>query len=227
MKSFANTLAVAASIASVSGFAVAGQLAVTSYDTPNGDGQASGGSYNYWDGTYTGSGAKTTDGAALSGGVGALTDGVVASQPWYNVSNDAGTGPYVGWLHGTTPDPTVTFHFASSVNVNEIQIQMDNTGVGGVDAPSQILIDGVATPFTAPGTIGVCGYHRAQSSRRHSHGAVRPERRELDLHQRSRLLRGRRCAGTRELGSDDRRDGHGGRDDAPAGGAGGLTSFLS
>ena len=29
------------------------------YDMPNGDGTASGGSYNYWDKFYTGSGATT------------------------------------------------------------------------------------------------------------------------------------------------------------------------
>src|ERR1017187_3056385 len=32
-------------------------LTVSSYDMPNGDGHAQGGTYNYWDGTYTGSGA--------------------------------------------------------------------------------------------------------------------------------------------------------------------------
>ncbi len=149
--------ALAAGAILLASLAHAGPLTVTSYDTPNGDGQASGGSYNYWDGAYSGAGAKTTDGAALSGGVGALTDGVVASLPWYDVSNDSGTGPYVGWFLPVTSDPTVTFHFGGSVDVNEIHIQMDNTGVGGVYAPSSILIDGVATPFTAPtfGTVGV------------------------------------------------------------------------
>lgn len=150
-------LAVAAGVMMSASLANAGQLTPTSYDTLNGDGHASGGTYNYWDGTYTGAGAKTTDGAPLTGGVGALTDGAVATLPWYDVSNIAGTGQYVGWLYAVTTDPTVTFHFGGSVDVNEIQIQMDNTGVGGVFAPSSILIDGVVTPFAAPtlGTVGV------------------------------------------------------------------------
>ena len=139
------------------GAAHAGQLSVTSYDTPNGDGQANGGTFNYWDANYTGSGAKTTDGAALTGGVGVLSDGVIATQPWYLVSNNAGTGPYIGWLVTPTPNPTVTFHLAGGGNVNDIQIQIDNSGVGGVFAPSAILVDGVSQAFTAPtlGTVGI------------------------------------------------------------------------
>jgi len=99
----ASTIAIAAVCCGLIPAAQAAQLAVSTYSTPNGDGQAHGGSYNYWDGTYTGSGSTTTDGAALSGGTGALTDGVISTQPWYNVSNVAGTGQYVGWLGGATP----------------------------------------------------------------------------------------------------------------------------
>jgi len=40
------------------------QLFATSYDTPNGDGQAHSGSFNYWDKAYTGAGMTTVDGAA-------------------------------------------------------------------------------------------------------------------------------------------------------------------
>ncbi len=136
---------------------LASQIAPTSYDTPNGDGEASGGSYNYWDLSYSGSGATSTDGAALTGGLGDLTDGVVASDFWYNVENGAGTGPYVGWYKPATPDPTLTFSFAGHPGISDIKIYIDNSYVGGVYAPDAILIDGVSQVFTAPpiGTIGV------------------------------------------------------------------------
>jgi hypothetical protein len=136
--------------------AAAAQVFSTGYDTPNGDGQASGGSYNYWDKAYTGAGATTTDGAALSGGKGDLTDGVVATDFWYNVETGAGTGPYVGWYHPVTPDPVVTFHFSGAPTIAGINIHIDNSYVGGVFAPGAILVDGVSQSFTGPaiGTIG-------------------------------------------------------------------------
>lgn len=132
-------------------------LSPTHYDMPNGDGQANGGTYNYWDAAYTGSGSATTDGAALSGGLGKLTDGVVATQPWYLVSNTLGSGPYVAWLAPKTANPTITFHFAATPKVTDIRVQLDNSGVGGVFAPTNILIDGVDTAFIppTPGTVGV------------------------------------------------------------------------
>lgn len=88
-------------LALAAGASQAAQLTVTSYDTPNGDGQAHNGTYNYWDTPYTGAGDKTTDGLTpgvtpLSGGTGKLTDGVIATLPWYDVSNAEGTGQYVG-----------------------------------------------------------------------------------------------------------------------------------
>lgn len=126
----------------------------TSYDMPNGGGQASGGSYNYWDLNYSGSGSTITDGAPLSGGSGDLTDGVIANNTWNNVENNAGTGPYVGWYSsglGGQLDPTVTFHFAGSPTITSINIHMDNSGIGGVLAPQTIFVDGVNTAFVAPG----------------------------------------------------------------------------
>lgn len=123
----------------------------------NGDGQASGGSFNYWDKAYTGAGATTTDGAALSGGLGDLTDGVVASDFWYNTENSAGTGPYVGWYDAVTPNPVITFNFAGATTVNGISIHVDNSYAGRVFAPGTILVDGVVQTFTAP-TIGTIGW---------------------------------------------------------------------
>lgn len=132
--------------------ALAVSVPVASYDMPNGGS----GSYHYWDLNYSGAGATSTDGAALSGGTGDLTDGVVAALPWYAVENGAGTGPYVGWYVGQTANPLVTFNFSGSPTITSMSIHVDNSFAGGVYAPGAILIDGVNTAFTAPagGTIG-------------------------------------------------------------------------
>jgi hypothetical protein len=144
--------AAAASLSSSAAYAAL--VPVASYSMPNGDGQASSGSFNYWDKNYNGSGATTTDGAPLTGGTGDLTDGVIASDFWYNVENSAGTGPYVGWIK---PNPLITFNFVGAPSIGQIDIHIDNSGVGGVFAPAAILVDGVSQSFTAPalGSIGV------------------------------------------------------------------------
>lgn len=140
----------------MAGSAQASQIYSTSYDTPNGDGNAAGGTYNYWDKNYSGAGATTTDGAALTGGSGDLTDGVVAAGIWHTVETGAGTGPYVGWREFYTSNPLLTFHFGGSPTINGINIHLDNSGIGGVFAPTAILVDGVSQAFTGPslGTIG-------------------------------------------------------------------------
>lgn len=137
-------------------------ITVASYDTPNGDGQASGGTYNYWDLAYSGVGTTNVDGAPLSGGSGDLTNGIVAADFWYNVENGAGTGPYVGWYTVSTLNPTVAFTLLNYADpgayfdVQQIDIHIDNSRVGGVFAPAAILVNGAPVAFTAPapGTIG-------------------------------------------------------------------------
>lgn len=138
------------------GSAQAALILPTSYDMPNGDGQTSGGTWNYWDVNYTGSGSTTVDGAPLSGGVGKLTDGVISTALWFNVSNDAGTGEYVGWRQTKTEDPLITFNFAGSPMIDTITVYIDNSEVGGVYTPAAILIDGLSRSFTAPaaGSVG-------------------------------------------------------------------------
>jgi hypothetical protein len=122
---------------------------------------------NYWDATYSNCSANecTTDGLSgsyLSGGLGKLTDGEVATQPWYDVSNAAGTGQYVGWL---SLDPTIDFNFGGGEVVNEVKLFVDNSHVGGVVAPVSIVIDGTtylnppsATP-SVPEIIDITGLH--------------------------------------------------------------------
>lgn len=133
-------------------------VAPTSYDMPNGSGTARSGEYNYWDAQYTGSGNKTTDGAYLSGGLGKLTDGIIAAKSWEYLIDPAnkiygtaenfdGTGPYVGWSWG---DPTITFHFSSAA-IKTMTFYVDdpagddfypNGGHGGVSAPFGFTVNG-------------------------------------------------------------------------------------
>lgn len=111
-----------------------------SYEMPNGYGQTSGGTYNYWDKAYTGLGNTSTDGAYLSGGLGDLTDGIVTSLNWYSIENSGGTGPYVGWVD---INPTIIFHFATSVNISSISIHADDSaGAGGVNLPFSVAFNG-------------------------------------------------------------------------------------
>lgn len=137
--------------------AMATSLVVTRYDMVNGGGQATGGSSNYWDLAYTGTGCTSCDYAALSGGVGDLTDGVVANDIWFPVESAAGTGPYVGWWDFHAPSPVVTFYLAGNPLVDSIAIHMDNSNFGGVLAPTSIKIDGQAHGFVAP-TLGTAGW---------------------------------------------------------------------
>lgn len=138
------------------GPAVASSIPVASYDMHNGHGQASGGSFNYWDRAYNGTGATTTDDALLTGGVGDLTDGIVATDFWFNVENVAGTGPYVGWRRIVRQDPVVQFNFTIPWTVEEIRVHVDESQAGGVFQPLAYLVNGNAWSFTplAPGTIG-------------------------------------------------------------------------
>jgi len=139
--------------------ATAVQIFSIGYDTPNGNGNASTGSaFNYWDLNYSGVGSTTTDGAPLSGGSGDLTDGVAASDFWYNVENFAGTGPYVGWVNrpGGVSNPLLTFYFSGGPTITSLSAHIDNSFFGSVGAPASVLVNGVDYGFTgpAPGTIG-------------------------------------------------------------------------
>jgi hypothetical protein len=153
-------------------FVQAVPLTVSSYSMPNGDGQAHGGSYNYWDALYAGcTGTQcTTDGlsgSSLSGSTGKLTDGIVATSDWYLVSNTAGTGQYVGWLQ---PSVSITFNFTAPVTIESVSFYVDNSHVGGVFAPDLFTVAGVgyANPqwlnASAPQTFMVSGLSISGSS---------------------------------------------------------------
>ena len=148
-------LTLAASIAlslGVSNVANAAAISPISYDMLNGNGQAIGGSFNYWDKNYTGSGNTTQDNAPLSGGLGDLTDGVIATDNWLNVENVTGEGPYVGWL---SLDPTITFNFANIVNIDSVTIYVDDyngVGAGNVRVPHSVNLSMGGASFSS-GTL--------------------------------------------------------------------------
>ncbi|MGP6085573.1 VPLPA-CTERM sorting domain-containing protein [Antarctobacter jejuensis] len=137
-----------------------------SYDMPNGNS----GSYNYWDDTYTGTGNRTVDGAALSGGTGQLTDGVIATANWYSVESPRGpNGPYVGWSTALpqTTNPVITFRFDKAYDFNSITFHFDDAnGGGGVSAPRAVDVNGLgfgvadpagSAPFAFTGSLAALG----------------------------------------------------------------------
>lgn len=128
----------------------ANALAPSSYDMPNGNT----GSYSYWDDTYNGAGCITCDAAALSGGLGDLTDGVIAADNWFVTEAPSGPGPYVGWA---MTNPTITFRWSTPVNITSVTFHFDDSnGAGGVSAPASILINGLA--FTVDDPVGAAPF---------------------------------------------------------------------
>jgi len=128
MRNLAKLAAVAAfALSAVPALAV--PIAVTSYNMQNG--QA--GSFTYWDDSYNGSGSTTTSLAALSGGTGDLTDGVIATNNWFITP-----APYVGWVG---INPLISFNFGGLVTINSVTLYLDDSnGFGGVAPPGSVTI---------------------------------------------------------------------------------------
>ena len=105
------------------------------------------GSYEYWDETYTGAGCVTCSNAALTGGKGDLTDGIIATTNWFVAEAPAGNGPYVGW----TIDPTITFHWNSATAITSVTFYFDDAeGAGGVSSPKSVVVDGTTFAVADP-----------------------------------------------------------------------------
>jgi hypothetical protein len=143
---FKSTLAAAIFVALSAGInpasAVTVQIPVDYYNMNNGAGTGQFGDFQYWDGTYTGSGNKTVDNAPLSGGKGVLTNGFMAVDRWDYYATANGTGQYVGWntIHQS---PNILFHLGGDTVVKEISFWVDNSYVGLVGGPESIVINGV------------------------------------------------------------------------------------
>lgn len=122
-----------------------------SYSMLNGEGTLAGGQWDYHDEAYSGLGDITTDLAPLSGGLGQLTDGVIATD--YLL--DLGNGPAFEWVAWTTLDPTITFDFGSEFRFDLVRIWMASADpVGSVNHAARVStagsLDGLA--FAAPQT---------------------------------------------------------------------------
>ncbi len=110
-------------------FKTVGMVMPVSYDMLNGET----GTYTYYDDTYNGSGNPQQALSPLSGGLGDLTDGVIATQNW-NTANV----PWVGWH---TVMPTITFHFAEDMRIHTVVLHVDDSnGAGGVYPPSLVRL---------------------------------------------------------------------------------------
>lgn len=102
---------------SISAYAV--PLFAISYDMPNGGNSSLGTSLR--DDSYDGgTGNPATPYGALAGGLGDLTDGVVATSNW-NLTPI----PFVGWHQSYVPNPTITFHFGSAIDLEEVQVHIN------------------------------------------------------------------------------------------------------
>jgi len=99
----------------------AAQIFSSSYDMRNGDLSSPGTSL--MDDTYAGAGAtgnRTVPYSPLAGGLGDLTNGLIAPGNW-----DAYPLFFVGWRDYYVPNPTITFYFGSTVNIDEVKINMN------------------------------------------------------------------------------------------------------
>ncbi|MBX3363389.1 MAG: PEP-CTERM sorting domain-containing protein [Phycisphaeraceae bacterium] len=106
------------------------QLTVTSYDMLNG----MSGTFSFFDSSYNGSGNPAVALSPLSGGVGELTDGIIATSNW-NVT----PAPYVGWSNRNEP---ILFRLAPGSLVEQIIVHYDDSnGNGGVSPPLAFHVD--------------------------------------------------------------------------------------
>ena len=137
-------------LALVAGLAVAlpvqaAQVYATSYSGRNGGDLG----YGYMDDSYSGSGVGVSEGP-LSGGLGDLTDGIIASASWTVVEAPVGPGPNVGWRSSQLLTSAMTFNFNPGTTITSIRLYLDDSRTGGVVAPDQIWIDGVLSAYTQP-----------------------------------------------------------------------------
>ena len=120
-------------------FTTLNMLTPVAYDMPNGET----GTYTYFDDTYNGQGDRNTPLAPLSGGVGDLTDGVIATAHWNQTPL-----PYLSWK---TVDPTIIVHFAGPVTLQTVTLYFDDSnGSGGVYPPTDVTIVVGGTTLTFP-----------------------------------------------------------------------------
>lgn len=114
-------------------------LVPIAYDMLNGEA----GLYTYYDDDYDGEGDNDVPLAPLSGGLGDLTNGVIATEHW-----NYDPVPYVAWK---LIEPTITFHFADPSDVSVVTIYVeDSSSSSTVVAPSSVSISMSGTTLQFP-----------------------------------------------------------------------------
>ena len=141
-KCFVNLLvsAIVTFVGSVSDSCQAETLNPKSYDLLNG--QLGGDVPNFFDDTYTGTGNKHAVLAPLTGGLGDLTDGVIATTNW--------NGQYLRYVGWASIDPKITFHFQNQVSLDDVRFYFDDAEFGGVENPAGVTISNGTTSLFAP-----------------------------------------------------------------------------
>ncbi len=109
--------------------AAAQTVSPTRYDVRNGYTS----NYSYWDDTYNGSGNTHLDGAALTNGLGQLTDGVIGGAHY---DDNLGNGPAYEWVGWNSP-VTIHFFFNAPVTFSNIALRMVQNEAG-IIPPSSI-----------------------------------------------------------------------------------------
>ena len=93
-----------------------------SYTATPGQGQAQGGSFNYFDDTGT-----------------QLTDSVLGAN---NFAANLGNGPAFEWVGWISAEPTFTFTFAQPVTLSQVQIGLNRDTGAGINLPTGVNIGG-------------------------------------------------------------------------------------
>jgi len=117
----------------------AATITPTSYSMLNGSIASS--NQTWWeDTTYLPCPASdcTTSNAALSGGLGKLTDGVTSGLSWDQ--QPSGPSTFVGW---NLVNPTITFSFSGPVHIDSVSLHVDDAlNRGLVNLPATVTIAG-------------------------------------------------------------------------------------
>jgi hypothetical protein len=132
----------------MSNMAGAAPVTILSYDMINGNN----GKYDYFDEAYTGGGGLVENGP-LTGGLGKLTDGLIGTTRFDadEFLEPVSEGHYVGWSNQEVDTPTITFNLAPGSVTNSVTIWVDDAdGIGGVNAPDSITINGTEYAFIDP-----------------------------------------------------------------------------
>lgn len=96
-----------------------------SYTATAGEGQAQGGTYNYFDDTGR-----------------QLTDGILGVNDWQANLGNGNAYEWVGWR---VAEPTFTFTFAQPVSLSQVQISFNRNTGAAINLPTNVTVAGVSS----------------------------------------------------------------------------------